>query len=73
VTNPPFHRGHDVDYEVARFFVSEAARVLKPDGHLFLVANAFLNYGAWLAQHFSVTDIAWEDRQYRVWHAIRRP
>jgi 16S rRNA (guanine1207-N2)-methyltransferase len=67
VTNPPFHRGHDVDFEVSRLFVSEAARVLRPGGSLFLVANSFLDYQPWIAQHFTSVRVASESPTFRVW------
>ncbi len=69
ITNPPFHQGHGVDFEVARGFVREAARVLRYGGHLYLVANAFLKYEPWLRENFASVDIAWDDHRFRVWHA----
>ncbi|MBN1249187.1 MAG: class I SAM-dependent methyltransferase [Anaerolineae bacterium] len=73
VTNPPFHQGRDVSFEVSRLFVREAARVLRPGGQLFLVANAFLDYRAWLSHHLTAVHTAWENRQYRVWQATKEP
>ncbi len=69
VTNPPFHKGHDISFEVSQLFVAEAARVLRPEGSLFLVANAFLDYGKWLTRRFVQVGRAWEDRRFCVWHA----
>jgi len=72
VTNPPFHKGHDISFEVSEFFVGEAARVLRRGGELFLVANAFLDYEPWLIQHFANIEVVLDNRQYRVWHAVRK-
>ena len=69
VTNPPFHKGHGVDFEVAQLFVSDAARVLRPGGRLYLVANAFLEYGPWLRRHFASSEVVWENTRFRVWEA----
>lgn len=69
ITNPPFHRGRDVNFEVAQLFVAEAARVLSPGGRLYLVANAFLDYAGWLARAFRDVGIAWQSAQFRVWYA----
>jgi 16S rRNA (guanine1207-N2)-methyltransferase len=69
ITNPPFHQGHGVDFEVAHGFVREAAGVLRYGGHLYLVANAFLKYAPWLRESFAKVDVAWEDRRFKVWHA----
>ncbi len=71
VTNPPFHKGHDVSFEVSQLFVREAARVLKPGGSVYLVANIHLDYGRWLKQHFGNAGTACENRRFRVWHAIK--
>jgi len=71
VTNPPFHKGHDVSFEVSQLFVREAARVLKPGGSVYLVANTHLDYGRWLKQHFGNAGTAYENNRFRVWHATK--
>ncbi len=71
VTNPPFHKGAGVDFEVAQQFVADAARVLRPGGTLYLVANAFLNYRPWLQAHFAHVKTAHETSRYRVYQAQR--
>jgi 16S rRNA (guanine1207-N2)-methyltransferase len=71
VTNPPFHRGRDTDFEVAQLFVREAARVLISGGDLYLVANAFLDYTKWLQQDFRKVTVVHEDTRFRVWHGRR--
>ncbi|MCD6286876.1 MAG: methyltransferase [Anaerolineae bacterium] len=71
VTNPPFHKGHDVSFEVSQLFVREAARVLKPGGSITLVANLHLDYGRWLKQHFGNAGTAYENNRFRVWHATK--
>jgi 16S rRNA (guanine1207-N2)-methyltransferase len=68
ITNPPFHRGHDVNYEVSQLFVREADRVLGPGGEIYLVANNFLPYPQWLREHFIDVKIVREDAQFRVYH-----
>ncbi len=67
ITNPPFHQGHDINFEVSRFFIREADRVLKPGGVIYLVANNFLPYSQWLHEHFIGVTIAREDAQFRVY------
>ncbi len=71
VTNPPFHRGHDTSFEVSQLFVRESARVLRPGGQAYLVANTFLDYRPWLEQHFASVAVAAEDLRFRVWSARR--
>ena len=71
VTNPPFHKGHDVSFEVSQLFVREAGRVLKPGGSVYLVANIHLDYGRWLKQHFGNVGTAYKNNRFRVWHATK--
>ena len=71
VANPPFHQGHGLHFEVAQFFIEEAARVLKAGGRLYLVANAFLGYEPWLRARFARVQQVWNDRRFRVWEATK--
>ena len=66
ITNPPFHRGVGVDYEVAYQFIRDAARVLVPEGQLFLVCNAHLRYLEAIRESFRDVAIAYEDTRFRV-------
>jgi 16S rRNA G1207 methylase RsmC len=69
ITNPPFHQGHDVSYEVSRLFIRESDRVLKPGGDIFLVANNFLPYSQWLRERFIKLRTVQEDTKFRVYWA----
>jgi len=71
ITNPPFHQGHGLHFEVAQFFIAEAARVLKAGGKLYLVANVFLGYEPWLRAHFARVQQVWNDRRFCVWEATK--
>jgi 16S rRNA (guanine1207-N2)-methyltransferase len=70
VTNPPFHQGVEVDYEVACQFVRAGARVLRPDGRFFLVANRFLPYGDLIHETFGNVATACSDNRYHVLTAV---
>lgn len=52
VSNPPFHTGHADQPDLGRAFIASAARALKSDGRLFLVANRHLPYEAILGEQF---------------------
>jgi 16S rRNA (guanine1207-N2)-methyltransferase len=71
IANPPFHQGVGVDYEVACQFVRDAARVLRPGGRLFLVANRFLRYGDLIKEAFGSVETAYADNRYHVLAAAR--
>jgi 16S rRNA (guanine1207-N2)-methyltransferase len=72
VTNPPFHQGVGTDYAVAKQFVIDAARVLKPGGRLWLVANRFLRYERELADRFAEVRVAYEDNRFRVLTGVKQ-
>jgi 16S rRNA (guanine1207-N2)-methyltransferase len=69
ITNPPFHQGVGVDYEVARQFILDAARVLRQEGRLFLVANRFIRYGELIRQTFGNVEVVYSDSRYQVFTA----
>ncbi len=66
ITNPPFHQGREVDYQVARRFILDSRQVLRPEGRLFLVANRFIGYDNLMRQVFGGADVAYADRSYHV-------
>ena len=52
VTNPPFHAGRAADPGIGAAFIAAAARMLAPQGRLWLVANRQLPYEAPLRAAF---------------------
>ena len=72
VTNPPFHQGLGVDYEVACQFVRDAARLLWRGGRLFLVANRFLRYDDVIREAFGDVATAYAGNRYHVLTAVAR-
>jgi len=71
VMNPPFHEGADVNQGVGRAFIETAAAILKPEGHLYMVANVFLGYEKVLSQHFRKVERVCEEEGFKVIHAQR--
>ena len=72
ITNPPFHQGLGVDYEVARQFIRDAAKVLRRGGRLYLVANRFLRYEGFVHSVFGNVAVSHADRRYHVITAVAR-
>ncbi|MCP4540373.1 MAG: methyltransferase [Chloroflexi bacterium] len=70
ITNPPFHQGVGVDYDVACQFVRDAAQALRRGGRLFLVANRFLRYGDLIRETFGNVATAYADNRYHVLTAV---
>lgn len=52
IMNPPFHDAQDQSFELGKSFIREAARILKPGGVLYIVANLHLPYEELLANEF---------------------
>jgi 16S rRNA (guanine1207-N2)-methyltransferase len=69
VTNPPFHQGGIQTTTIAERFIREAARVLRPHGRFYLVANRFLRYEAGLQAHFKKVETVGGNRRYKVLRA----
>ena len=69
-TNPPFHVGGAVDYEVARTFIDYARRVLMPNGQLLLVTNQFIRYDQLLRSTFERVECLAQTASYRVLRAV---
>ena len=66
VSNPPFHRGKQVDLTVANRIIGEAPHHLHPGGSLLLVANAFLAYGRHMEATFDHVETVAATPQYHV-------
>ncbi len=59
LTNPPFHQGHEQTTATGLRFIATAARLLKPEGSLYLVASRFIKYEPTMRQHLaSVSEVA---------------
>jgi len=71
ISNPPFHTGRAGDPALGRAFIRSAASVLKPAGHLWIVANRHLPYEATLNDFFrEVTEVGGTSG-FKVFHAAK--
>ncbi len=71
VMNPPFHTGRKADPDLGRAFIASAARMLKPSGSLWMVANRHLPYENSLRDHFSIVVEVSGNPRFKVMHAMR--
>ena len=71
VSNPPFHRGKEEDFELIRKLVDGAAGRLRRRGELLVVAQRRLALGRWLEDRFASVRVQSESRGYRLWSATR--
>jgi len=65
-TNPPFHQGVGVAYEVGCQFIADGARLLDRRGRLYVVANKFLRYDRLMARLLPSVRTLYEDNRYHV-------
>jgi 16S rRNA (guanine1207-N2)-methyltransferase len=71
VTNPPFHSGHAVNYEVAEAFVEEAYAALDPRGRFVVVSNSFLPYERLMIERFGSVEALARTPQYQVLSSVK--
>ncbi len=69
VSNPPFHEGRDADPSLGLRFIAAAARALRPQGALWLVANKHLPYEPLLAELFEGFTMVEQRGGFKVLHA----
>lgn len=69
--NPPFHDGTTVTRAIAHRLFQESARVLKPDGQLWCVWNAGLNYRPLLVELIGETQQVSRDSKFIVTRSIK--
>ena len=66
ITNPPFHTSRKPDPEVGRAFLRSAARLLKPKGALWCVANRTLPYETLLDDLFRNSETSANSPGFKV-------
>ncbi|EAR50823.1 methyltransferase, putative [Oceanicola granulosus HTCC2516] len=69
--NPPFHTSRAADPGIGRAFIAAAARILRPRGALWMVANRHLPYEATLREHFGDVAEIGGDGGFKLFHATR--
>ncbi len=70
-TNPPFHQGKATTYDVARQFIADGARVLRPGGRFYLVANRFIRYEEAMREALGRVETVYSDSRYKVLRGSR--
>ncbi|MDF7667656.1 16S rRNA (guanine(1207)-N(2))-methyltransferase RsmC [Orbaceae bacterium ESL0727] len=69
ISNPPFHDGKQTSYVAVDTLIKQAKKHLKLNGHLCLVANAFLPYQSILADTFKQVAVLAETTKFKVYLA----
>lgn len=71
LTNPPFHAGKAVDYQMAQAFIQQSWSHLNPGGQFILVANQFIRYDNLLRLTFQNAHLVVARDGYQVWMATK--
>ena len=71
VTNPPFHTGRAAEPSLGQGFIRASASILKPRGHLWLVANRHLPYEKTLEAGFRSVRLLGQTAEYKLFTATQ--
>ncbi|MEP5152949.1 class I SAM-dependent methyltransferase [Planktotalea sp.] len=72
IMNPPFHTARNAEPSLGIGFINAAAKLLKPGGKLYMVANAHLPYEPTLEAAFSKVDVLERSTRFKVFCAEQR-
>ncbi len=71
ISNPPFHTARASDPALGQAFIAAAARLLKPSGRFYMVANRHLPYESTLKDHFATGRMLGELHGFKVYEAAK--
>ncbi len=71
LSNPPFHTGMAVDYQVAHALIEASLLTLNPGGQLVLVANRFIRYDRLIKEIFGNSSILSESGKFHVLSGLK--
>lgn len=71
LSNPPFHSGRKVDFDIAHAFIQQSAQVLRPGGRLLMVANRFIPYDEQMQAVFKKVNCVASDNRYRILQCVK--
>jgi 16S rRNA (guanine1207-N2)-methyltransferase len=66
LSNPPFHAGKAVEYQITQAFIHQSFASLEIGGRLLLVANKFIRYDQLMQSVFNNVQCLAETNQYHV-------
>jgi len=66
LSNPPFHAGHAVDYQIAEAMIRQSYQALHSDGQITIVANRFIPYDRLINDIFGNVSCLIESGRFHV-------
>jgi 16S rRNA (guanine1207-N2)-methyltransferase len=71
LSNPPFHIGQAVNFQIAEAMIKQSYQVLNPEGSLTIVANRFIPYDRLIDEIFGNVSYLAETGRYYVLSGIK--
>ncbi len=71
LSNPPFHAGQAVDYQVAQALIGQSYQALAPGGQLVIVANRFIRYDRLIDSIFGNVSTLAESGKFHVFSGLK--
>ena len=66
LSNPPFHAGQEVNYQIAQAMIRQSFQALMPGGQLVIVANRFIRYERLIHGIFGNASVLAESGKFRL-------
>jgi len=71
LSNPPFHTGHLVDYQIAQAMINQSFQALNPQGRIIIVANRFIRYDHLIKMIFGNVSTLIESGKFHVLSGLK--
>jgi len=71
LSNPPFHTGHVVDYQIAQAMIDQSYQALNPEGQMIIVANRFIRYDHLIKTIFGNVSTLAESGKFHVLSGLK--
>ncbi len=71
LSNPPFHTGHAVDFQIAQAMIGQSFRALNPGGQMVIVANRFIRYNRLIEELFGNSSVLAESGKFYVLSGLK--
>jgi 16S rRNA (guanine1207-N2)-methyltransferase len=71
LSNPPFHTGHKVDYQIAQAMIRQSYQALNPGGQMLIVTNRFIRYDHLIQEIFGNHSILAESGKFHVLSGLK--
>jgi len=66
ISNPPFHENKRTNYSITEQFITQSKSHLKPNGHLLIVVNDFLDYESTIKLSFNTIEVLYQSKGFKI-------